>query len=179
VLEISCLKSCVAGWRLNEQAIFEKWLERVKQRGALFEKLAAETILDAAEGEVQVRDDEFVRAAADDRDEADETALAGDGGALIAEFEVTADLSLAITELECDALDGAVDALGGGVAGRIATGKGDEGEAGGIKEENFIDLEAVSFFKQNILVGAAGEKRLKLPDAAMARRMVARSIGSR
>lgn len=137
---IPCLKSCTAGWCLNEQAIFEKWLERAKQRGALFEKLAAETVLDAAEGDVQVRDDELVRAAADDRDEAGETALASDGGALVAESEVTADLS-------------------------VATGKGDEGEAGGIKEENSIDLEAVSFFKQNILVGAAGEKRLKLAEA--------------
>jgi len=85
-------------------------------------ELLAEAVLDAAEREFEVGEDEFAGLAADDGDENNEAAGAGDGVALVRELDGIARFSGLVAELQGDALDGIGDALGGGVARGIASG---------------------------------------------------------
>lgn len=167
--ETKCGGSGGAGGGLDEEAVLEKGLERVEKSGALFLKLLTEAVFDAAQGELQVRKDQFVWLAADDGDQGHETTLARDGVTLIRQGKRGSEVSFFIFQLECDALDGAVDAVGGGVSCGVATCKGDECQRVGVDQENFFDLEAVGFFKQDVLIGATGEECLKVPQKAVPR----------
>ena len=72
---------------MDEEALFEKWLERVKQGRALLLELIAEAVFDAAEGVFEIGDDEVAGVATDDGHHGDEATGAGDDVALVGEFE--------------------------------------------------------------------------------------------
>lgn len=155
------------GGGLDEEAVFEEWLEFQEERGTVRGEAVAEAVFDAAEGEVEVGEDEFVGFSADDGHEDDEFAGAGDDVALVWEFEGGAEFSVGIAELEGEALNGAFDAAGGGVACGVAACEGDEGEGVGVDDEDFLDLEAVGFFEEDVFVAAAGEEGLEAPEEAV------------
>jgi hypothetical protein len=156
-----------AGGCLDEEAIFEERLEGAQEGGAGLLEFLAEAVFDAFEGELNVGEEQVVELAADDGDEDDMFALAADGVALVGQLEGVAEGAVFVAQLHGQAVDGVGHAFGGAVAGGITTGVGDEGESGGIHEEDFLDLEAVGSFKHDVLVGAAGEERLEVPDKAV------------
>lgn len=152
---------------MDEKAVFEERLERKQELGSDIFKLLAEMIFDAAEGEFEIGKNEFARAAMDDGEQNNKAAGATNGVPVIRENERFADFSLVVPELHREALHGAGDALGGGVAGRIATGEGDECEAGSIHEENLLDLEAAGFLEEDVFISATRKKGLQMPEKAV------------
>ena len=43
-----------ARWSLDQKAVFEKWLQRLQQRGALLLELLTEAVFDPAQSELKV-----------------------------------------------------------------------------------------------------------------------------
>ncbi len=92
------------GGGLDEEAVFEEGLEFEEERWAVRGEAVAEAVFDAAEGEVEVGEDEFIGFSADDGHEDDELAGAGDDVALVWEFEGGSEFSVGVAELEGEAL---------------------------------------------------------------------------
>ena len=126
-----------------------------------------EAVFDALERERQVGKEQLVELAADDGDKDDVLALATDCIAMVWEFKGFAEAAVFVPKLHGQAVDGVGHALRRAVAGGVATGIGNESEAGNIHEEDLLDLEAVGFFKYDVFVGAAGKERLEVPDEAI------------
>ena len=85
-------QAALAGAWMSRQSSRKGWSGEEQRRAFRFE-LLTETVFDAAQGEFQVGDNQFVWAAADDRDQEDKAAEVGKGVALVRELKRFADFS--------------------------------------------------------------------------------------